>query len=328
MPVDELLLRCADRLQHPDPFLTSDIARLEEYLGDAHTPEERHKYYLIIKEHGLLREDKRIGKGIRKQFYDVLLRLAFGAPLTYASFCKIESCLGTPPVRVHRPLLQAINAVGVGVLMRLLVLGSISEKEFKASLRDQPETSADLIAAAADPGLRPDHARIVCELVVNILVNEMDRLDRQAIRLALHQNGYLAAVLQLRHPAEPQYQLSQLSRLLYLGHGEKLGSQDVEEILESCVPTVPLLAALLLGSAPRAAGLTEWLFVRRLVTTVGFSVRTQRDLISVLSANEHPGNDHPGEDLADAAGVFGPDDGFGRGWRPHLPFRGMFREGG
>ena len=94
------------------------------------------------------------------------------------------------------------------------------------------------------------------------------------------------------------------------------------------MPTVPLLAALLLGSAPRAAGLTEWLFVRRLVTTVGFSVRTQRDLISVLSANEHPGNDHPGEDLADAAGVFGPDDGFGRGWRPHLPFRGMFREGG
>lgn len=326
MTVDELLLRCAGRLQHVDPFLTSDIARLEEYLGDAHTPEERHRYYLIIKEHGLLREDKRIGKGTRKQFYDVLLRLAFGAPLTYASFCKIESCLGTPPVRVHRPLLVAINAVGADVLMRLLVLGLIGEKELKASLREQPETLADLISAAANPGLRPDHARVVCELVVHILVEEVDRLGRQAIRVALHRNGYLAAVLQLRHPAEPQYQLTQLSQLLYLGHGEKLGSRDVEEILDSCTPTVPLLAAVLLRSGPRVALLAEWFFVRRQVTTAGFPVRTQRDLISVLSANGHPENERPREDLVDAAGVLGPDDGLGRGWRAHLPFRGIFRE--
>ena len=326
MTVDELLFRCADRLQHADPFLTSDIARLEEWLGDAHTPEERHRYYLIIKEHGLLREEKRISKGTRKQFYDVLLRLAFGAPLTYASFCKIESCLGTPPVQVHRSLLVAINAVGVNVLMRLLVLGSLGEKELKAWLREQPETPADLISAAADPGLRPDHARIVCELAVHIMIDQVDRLDHQAIRAALHRNGYLAAVLQLRHPAEPQYQLSQLSQLLYLGHGAKLGTRDVEEILDSCTPTIPLLAAVLLRSGPRVAQLTEWLFVRRLVMTAGFSTRTQRDLISVLSANEHPGNEHPGEDLVDTVGVFGPEDGFERGWRARLPFRGRFRE--
>ena len=323
MTVDQLLLRCAGRLQHADPFLNPDLTRLEQFAGYPQAAEERHRYYLIIREHGLLREELRLDKQTRRRFYDVLLRLAFETPLTYEGYCLIESCLGPPPGQVHRPLLRAMADAGLGsTLMRLLVLGGIDEKQLGASLGAQPENADDLIAAAADPGLRADHAHLVCGLAGQLLMDQADRLDHEGVRAALRHHGYLAATLQLRHPEDPQYQLNQLGRLLYLGHGWELGHRDVEQILDNSMPTVALLAAVLLKSGPHAARVAEWLFVRRLVANVPFTRRVQHDLRNVLGGHEHPG----GESADDTGSFITPHDNFGRGWRAHIPFRGMFRE--
>jgi hypothetical protein len=289
MSPEELLGACAGRLDSANPErLGTEIKLLRRQPGQP-TPEERAKYRRLIFEHRLLRKDLPVSKSLTAEFYDVLLRLSFGAPLTYANYCDIEDCVGCAGQQLHKSLLQAIDQVGFADLSpQLLVHNGLDEKRQREALRSGWVPSTSLVAVAADRQLRVPHARIICDLAVRVLREWSGPPDWEAVRVALRRRGYLAPVLQQRHHDEPQYQADVLAGLLQAVYGRKLDRPAVAEIMGNIdfAPTAALLAAVVTLADPADAGLAVWEHARSLLFNTNFDDRTGRHLRNLLQGHD------------------------------------------
>jgi hypothetical protein len=277
------LRECAGRLKAGNlSGLKSDIAALKNYT-DTTGKDDRRRYQDIIFSHQLLRPNPDLGR-LGAKFYDVLLRMAFGLPLSYEGYCQLESCLGISPGDApHRPLLEAVEHGGTAdARVTAIVLRYLGGNKLTNWFRSHQVNAGQLIAWLAGNWDRPEHARIVCDVTVAYLTEMRGSYDLEPVRAALHKHGYLGQALQLRHPHEPQYQVVVLYRSLLAASGGKgLGPRTVDDVMTGTglPPTPALLAAVLLLLAdPADATLARELYITGLFRYTAFDADTRARL--------------------------------------------------
>jgi hypothetical protein len=214
--------------------------------------DRRRRYREEIKEYSLLRPH---GLGSRdKDLYAALLEVAFGRPLTYNGYCRVEECLdGGPDEHPHPTLLNVMKdgemAFEAKAIVLYLTRQERNEKELNKWYGSGEIDPVALVHWLAQDWARPHHARVICDLTLDFLLKAPTRYDQGSLRSALRQHGYLAHALHLRHPDKEQYQISALFQLLRAAYAGTPGRQVIGQILAgtSRPPTPALLAAVLMN---------------------------------------------------------------------------------
>ena len=214
--------------------------------------DRRGRYRELIKEYGLLRPH---GLGNRdKELYAALLEVAFGRPLTYTGYCRVEDCLdGKPGDHPHPALLDAIKdgemAFETKAIVLYLTRQERSEKELNKWYGSGEINPVVLVDWLAKYWSRRHHARVICDFTLDFLLKAPARYDQASLRSALRRHGFLAHALHMRHPDKEQYQISVLHRFLRAAYQGKLSRQAIGQILteRSRPPTPALLAAVLMN---------------------------------------------------------------------------------
>jgi hypothetical protein len=219
----------------------------------------RRRYREQIREHGLLQPH---GLGSReKDLYAALLALAFGRPLTYTGYCRVEECqAGGPGEDPHPALLHAIKdgemAFETKAIVFYLTRHERNEKELNRWYGSGALDPVVLIHWLARDWSRPHHARVVCDLTLDYLRKMPAGYDQGRLRSALRQHGFLAHALHLRHPDKDQYQISVLYQLIRAAYTGVPGQERdaIGQILTGTTnpPTPALLAAVLMNLSTAA----------------------------------------------------------------------------
>jgi hypothetical protein len=251
---EQMLLECILHTEKRNlTRLRSDIAGMKRYAETGDIDEVRRKRYReLIAKHGLLRHNYLIEKQEDK-LYDALLALAFGTPISYVSYCQVETCLGIEPGEPPHPeLLRAIerrgmtNPLATGIVY--WHLRKTDEKKLNKWLISDQVDAVAMIHHLAGEWDRPQHTRIVCDLTLDYLQKAPTRYEPQKVRSALRQHGYLASALSRRHQGNDQYQVHTLFLFLKAAYPGGLGRAAIAQILTGTpsAPTPALLAAVMM----------------------------------------------------------------------------------
>jgi hypothetical protein len=241
-PVDRiaLLIGGFERdLQAGKAALVETAAELlaAELGKDPPSEAQRRQYRAIIKQGRLLREDLPLGKR-RAPFFKVLLQAAFGADIEYAHYLRIEDVLGGEAL--HKQLLQVIEEATADRRLKFLMAYYLAGGRYpRSALNPLP-----FIEFAADPELREDHAQIIWD-AMTLALAALSKGDREIIRAALCERGFLAQRVHARMPFDLNYQAEALRELLEALYGDRLDGKTLEEIFTGNrhAPTHALLIA-------------------------------------------------------------------------------------
>jgi hypothetical protein len=258
---EKTLLACAEDAKLANPTrLRTDIAFLKRFAENEIGGDRRERYRELITRLGLLRHNFLVEEKHEERLYEALLRLAFGTPLGYQSYCQVEKCAGIAHGEApHRGLLAAIVKAGLADL----VVGAIvywhlreaDDKRLGKFLSGIPDPVIMIQQLGAE-WTYPQHARIFCDVTLEYLRKERGRYEAQQLRSALRQYGFLARALQVRHPDKDQYQVHTLYQFLRAAYpqpadtpGQDLSRAAIVQILDTAdapPPTPALLSAVLM----------------------------------------------------------------------------------
>jgi hypothetical protein len=279
--------------------------------------------------HGLLRKGTvLVDDKLKVEFFEVLLELAFGTPLSYTDYCNVEACAG-----IDQPLpvavLQAMQRAGVeSARARLLAAEALGPKKLKNEFRAIAADPDNLVRTVVCADLLTRHARVIC----NILMRELNvksgifdlrarfgNFSQQNLRRALHRYGYLAPALDAHFHAEPDYQLRVLTELLRAAYGSELDRPAITAILVNSlsVPTVALHAAVLRMIHPGDVPLAAHEFSRGCLDNTRFETKVRNELRLLVSGDQTKTKpiDAPPPSLGEPSAQ---EPGRGR-WRRGLP---------
>jgi hypothetical protein len=189
------------------------------------------------------------------EFYDVLLRLAFGLPLCYAAYCEVEDLAvpGEPGRPPQRPLLEAISGGGTAdVRVTAITRYHLGGERLTDWFRSGQVDVTQLISALAGEWDRPRHEELLYEVTVRYLSMMRGRYDQQAITDALRAHGYLAPALRERYPRSVPDQVTVLVAFLRAAHPAGLDRRAVADIISAPRLTRALLEAVLRELPDRA----------------------------------------------------------------------------
>jgi hypothetical protein len=297
--VRQALIDCAENVNRENQSrVRSDVNHLKK-LSEAENSESfRAQHQDTIAQLRLLRADLPIEDKYRDRLYGALLRLGFGAPLTYQAYCSVERCAGI--ARGAAPdqyLLAAIVKSEVrDPLVNAIVhwhLDSSDERKLNKWLTSGQIDVIRLIEALAALVPNLQHARIICEVTLRCLAKEPEGGRPQQTRAVLQQHGFLARALQRGHPEEDQYQFDFLYRLLTIVYpqpavtpGQELSQGAIRQILSGPTgppPTPALLGAVLnLLHRPQSRELAFAAYVEGSLIRPNFDDRTRAYLYNRL----------------------------------------------
>ncbi len=299
--IDHLLRFCAQSAGGSTAELSVAVSMLRHHLDKPGTRAQRQRNAELIEHLGLLRGDRDASDPdteLLGDFYDALLRLAFSTPLNYESYCMIEAASGRSPGQPMSALLsRAMLRVGLEAPLRLLVAKAVGEAEFKQVMGD-PDTAPEVIVMmAANPRVRPPHARALCEIIGTDLPGQHGHAYRRLLTSALSKCGYLAPTAQRLFPDDPQAQLGLLGGILRAAHGSRLDSPAVLSVLGDgpVMPTVPLLAATIQLASPRDVQVAAARFAAHHIAAANFGKPDSERLEALLQGPRVKNGDASGE---------------------------------
>ena len=301
--VETALLACAEHAKLANPIrLRSDIAFLKKYSENEISGDRRERYRELITRLGLLRHNFLVEEKHEEKLYEALLRMAFGVPLGYQSYCEVEKCAGIAHGdALHQGLLTAIVKDGLADL----VVGAIvywhlretDDKKLSKFLNGIPGPVMMIHQLGAD-WTYPQHARIFCDVTLEYLEKDRGRYEPQQLRSVLRQYGFLARALQVRYPDEAQYQVDTLVQLLKAVYPAGLGRSAIVQVLAGCPlsPTPALLAAILvLSSRSKDVRLAHEAYIQGSLTRMNVDSTTAIRLREFLPESTRMNSPSPGE---------------------------------
>ena len=248
----QALIACAEHVHRENPTrLRSDINELKKLAEADISESSRARYQSLIISLGLLRSDFPVEDKYRERLYDALLRLAFGVPLCYRAYCCVEESAGVARgAAPHPQLLTAmvksepsdplVSAIARGLLW------AADEKKLNKWLTSGQVDVTLLIELLARDNPYPQHARIVCDIILTYLLRAQGCYQPQRVRAALQEQGFLARALQKYHPDQDQYQLDVLYKLLKFAYpqpaatpGQDLSRAAIQQILSGSAARHP-----------------------------------------------------------------------------------------
>jgi hypothetical protein len=300
---EDALLACAEHMKLLNPTrLRSDIAFLRKFAEGEVGEDSRVRYQDLIAKLRLLRVNLLIRDRNEERLYDALLRMAFGTPLSYKAYCRVEKCAGvTTGDAPHQGLLGVIAQAGMAEpLVSAIVnwhLGRTDEKKLNKWLVSGQVDAIQLINLLALDPIHAHHSRIVCDVIVDYLKKAPKHYQPRELRLALCQHGFLARMLQMRHLDNDQYQVYALYQFLKAAYPQpaatprqELSRTAILEILNGAgnPPTPALLSAvLMLVRKPETCQLAWRAYIRGSLTLANLSEATRerlRDRIPYIDA--------------------------------------------
>lgn len=246
--IPETLDDLAVSLLHADqPAIRSAIRRLQRYLASGHKLADLADCRRRIRDGRLLANDDRLTAALKGDLYDVLLRLAFGVPLTYAGYCALEDCVGVPLSAPLRSVLARTGATDAlaWILARESRPGSRSDKTLTGLHSEGVRAAKPLelvVAGVAGEVLRVGHGPIVLDYALRYLRNYSDNPGA-----VLAHYGYLVDEHQYIYRDDMETQVKQLTRVLRIAFGEPpLDRSDIDVVLgrPGRQPTVALEEAV------------------------------------------------------------------------------------
>lgn len=221
------------------------VQRLKRHLAGRHDPSDQIEYRRLIAWHGLLNDHARLHRGTLASVYRVLLRLAFDVPLSYASYCEIEDCLGSPPRGLLRGVMIELGfADYLSWILAHMAVDRPDADKLMESLDKQgmpPIAPLGLVERHVGGLLRPAHAQIALDFAVSYLRRYAD--DPRA---ELSSRGYLAWPLEIVFPDDRRAQVARLLDYLRFVFGGLLSRGQVTEIFQEpgLYPSIAFEAAV------------------------------------------------------------------------------------
>lgn len=273
---DALLLDCRTRLQAKEPKgLRVDLSRLRVYADSAISDEERMHLRNIITEQRLLWPDPRLGD-MDAMFYDAMLRLAYGLPLSYEAYCDVEDRLPAASQTRHAQsgLLEAIISGGAETDIRVAAITRyyLGGERLASWFRSGQVNARRLIAALDRYWDRRHHAEVMYDVALAYLLGSRRHDSSRDVATALHEHGYLASTLLRQYPESMDQQVAILMALLKAVCPDGLDRRAVEDIVAASSPTPALRRAVLASLQVREN--REWaadVFLKRLRAETGTS---------------------------------------------------------
>lgn len=234
----------------------AEVERLERRLADPVHPTDRKHYRDQVVRHRLLAAHPGLNPSAKARIYRALLRLAFEAPLSYASYCEIEDSAGGPPHGTLRSVLLRELSFG-GCAPWLLTAKAeprVSDEELMTALTERGVPATDpLDELRRDVAtLRHAHRAAFYDFALRYL-----RSYAKAPAAELVRRGYLADTLEAVFPREPQAQHTRLEETLRFTHAESLSRAQIRDLFgqRDLQPTAAFEAAVASLASPKSAQL-------------------------------------------------------------------------
>lgn len=238
--VREYLLACLRAVGDGDASkVKRQVGQLEEVLHRAELPdaEQRQRVHDIFGASPRLVRELAMGSQ-RAALYEFLLRLSLSRTIDYQGYCLVEEIIDGRP---NRPLLDAISERAADdPILQVLIS---DQAGIRRPLRDLRQ----LIELAVAPDIRPDHARLICRLLLGEAGAAGVR-DIKDVLPSLREHGYLAPALAAREPEDLRYQVETLVTLLAAVFPKSPDHDPYPDILTGSgkhAPTAALLLAVL-----------------------------------------------------------------------------------
>ena len=259
--VGQALVACAEHAGLENPTqVRADVHLLGKLAEGGISEHACLRYQNMIGGLGLLRNEFPVEGKYRDKLYDALLRLAFGVPLSYKAYYRIEKCAGLARgAAPHPQLLAAIEKSGMtDPFVSAIVywhLGTADEKKLNKWLVSGKVDVIHLIKLLADGSCYSQHARIVCDVTLRYLSRAPNCYQPREVKTVLRKHGFLASALQRHLPDKDQYQVHALHQFLKVSYprpattpGQDLSQAAIQQILNGIgpPPTPALLSAVLM----------------------------------------------------------------------------------
>lgn len=306
--VAELLLACLQAVDGDTSQVKKHVSQIEEILRAAELPAAEHRQRPPdgFGDSQQLTPDLAPGRQ-RIALRQFLVRLSLSRVVDYEGYCLIEDILGNHP---DGALLTAIDERAADEpVLKLLIADRLGAQSPDAGLRE-------LIGLAADREIRPDHARVICGLLLRNAASA-PRGDVRDVLPLLREHGYLAPALSVREPDDLGYQVETLMNLLAAVFPGGLGRASYRDVLTgrgTYAPTAALFLAVVCLTPQNAAAVAAS-FTASLARFPGLSDHVREALAGKgLEVNTTDEPARPGSTEEPPAGT--PAPGIGRGDSP------------
>ena len=272
--VTETLEVLADSLGKDDiTGIRGAVDRLKRHLASQERLADREACRQVIFGRGLLKDRLGLNPSTRASVYRVVLKLAFDAPLTYASYCEIEHAIGGRPGGALRSVLLRDFKIASFIPFILVAKAppGFRDQELVVSLsqRGIPPTSPIDEVAGFAASIQSKHRVTVCDFAVHYLRHTAEDPWR-----ALKRRGYLAETLEALFPGNIKEQRTRLHEILRLGYGERLSPDQIRDLFDHSGPH-PTAAledvARSMAASPRAVKLIAQQAAFARVSSAGYA---------------------------------------------------------
>lgn len=212
----------------------------------------------ILVRHRLLANHPGLNPSARARIYRTLLRLAFEAPLSYASYCEIEDAADGPPHGTLRSvLLREVSFASCAPwLLTAKAEPRVSDEELMTALTERGLPATDPLDELRRDVATMRHAhRAACyDFALRYL-----RSYARAPEAELARRGYLADTLEAVFPGEPQAQRTRLEETLRSAYAEPLSRGQIRNLFgdRNVYPTAAFEAAVASLASPQAVRLIK-----------------------------------------------------------------------
>ena len=222
-PTEDLLVGCLRAIvKESAPGLNLAVTQLEDLLRAAEPrgDQDQQPGQGLIPRNARFARSLGLGRPLAA-LYEFLPRVVATRAINYHAYCLVEEIIGGRP---HRVLLRAIGKMVDDDAGLDLIVAHYLDGRYP---RYAPRELAEL---ALDPGLRPAHARILCDRLIQVLT-QARASEASDARVLLAEHSYLAGVLATREPENLTYQVETLTDLLTAVTGGPLADADWQDIL-------------------------------------------------------------------------------------------------
>ncbi|TDD11888.1 hypothetical protein E1292_03425 [Nonomuraea deserti] len=255
--VEQLLHQCRESIAHAEEQrLGALTAQLAERARDRVTDQDRKTYRVFIRANPIRPPERLSGSAVVRDFFEILLRLLYAAPMHAADVEEMLVDLGG-----QRRLEHGLSPALLAAMSKLLPASAPSGRLLIAYLQG-PEHLHKVLAVMSEDELCHVAVRSRNRKVLEIVITEADRRalptdprGMEAVRYALARHRYLIEAISSICAAEES--VVRYQDVLWVGHRRYLTSADIKEILADLdsPPRTFLLAIMTLGAPGTAPAL-------------------------------------------------------------------------
>lgn len=209
--------------------VSEQTKRLGRFLAAPQQPGDRAIYRSLIAKYGLFAHHEGIHPSTKRSLYSLLLKSAYGDPLSYADYCGIEDAAAGQPGRTLRHLLLERHPAVLPYVIAATAGQGVDDRALMDVLELEawwPQNLLHLLDREIDV-IRPGHRKLLFDFGLRYLIGRSGDPRRE-----LAAAGYLTGVLARAFPDDLREQQTRLEAVLRFVYGNQLSRGQIIEVFE------------------------------------------------------------------------------------------------